>query len=100
MTSSPTEEQSILGEPTQIGYFSVSDNVVLPNSTVSLPYFREPPLGVSLTEGVDAFMRKYRSDQDVYHARPLDNIFRVLGPGNKKVFQEASVITWRGIVYK
>jgi len=94
------EPPAILGNPTQIACFSVSDETVTANSIASLQYFKEPTQNALLTQGCHTFLRRYKSDLKLYHPRPLDNIFTALDSGNKDIFRHADVVTWRGIIVK
>jgi len=94
------EPPAILGNPTQIACFSVSNKTVIANSIASLQYFKEPTQNALLTRGYYPFLRRYKSDLKLYHPRPLDNIFAALDSGNKDSFRHADVVTWRGIIVK
>jgi hypothetical protein len=101
MSSRPVNTPlAVLGYPTQIGCFSVANEIVLPNSIASLRYFKHPPQNASLSEGLSAYLEQYKHDTETLHRRPLDNIFTVLNPNNVDAFRSADVVTWRGIVYK
>lgn len=92
---------ALLGPAKQSACFSICNERLVVDSSVSMRYFSHPPMNSNLRDGLREFMNLPLKDRSFQRARRLDNIFTTcLQSAQAEELQKAEIVTWRGILCK
>jgi RAT1-interacting protein len=92
---------AVLGPPRQSACLSVFNEKLEIDSTISLRYFVQPPLDISMNSGRKEFLQQDWNYSSFGKPRRLDSICQLCTQSRSRgELLQAEVVTWRGILTK